>query len=220
MFVLVVGGGKVGYYLVKSLIQNGHEVTLVEKDMVKCNRIVEDFGSLVVCGDGCDPAILQESGVERADVLVAVTGDDEDNLIICQVAKINFNVPHTIARVNNPKNVVIFKKLGIDSTISSTDIIQTMLEQEVAYKGVTPLLAFRKGGVEIVELAVQPNSPALGKKVEEIQLPPNCLLLAIIREESFIVPDNTSVVQQDDVVLALTRPDQLRTLTRSFVAAN
>lgn len=217
MFVIIVGGGKVGYYLAKSLITNGHEVTLIEKDHDKCSQFVEDFGSITICGDGCDPGVLQGAGVERADVIVADTGDDEDNLIICQLAKQKFNVSRTIARVNNPKNDFVFKKLGIDSTVSSTDLVLSMIEQEVAYKGIAPLISFRKSGVEIVETTLMNDSPAIGKKIMELVLPNNCLILAMLRSDNLIIPDGNTFLEIGDLIIALTRSDQLNGLQKALV---
>lgn len=123
MFIVIIGGGKIGYYLVQSLVREGHEVTVIEKNRVKAQHISDDFDAVSIAGDGCDPRVLEEAGVGRADVLVAGTGDDEDNLVICQVAKLRFHVPYAIGRVNNPKNEIVFQKLGIDSTINSTGLV-------------------------------------------------------------------------------------------------
>lgn len=120
MFIIIVGGGKVGYYLVQSLAREGHEVAVVETNAVKTRHIADDFGIVTITGDGCDPRILEEAGAGRADVIIAGTGEDEDNMIICQVAKLRFHVPYTIGCVNNPKNEMVFQKLGIDSTVSPT----------------------------------------------------------------------------------------------------
>ncbi|MDQ3929672.1 MAG: TrkA family potassium uptake protein, partial [Chloroflexota bacterium] len=130
MYVIVVGGGKVGYYLTKTLVHEGYEVLLIEKNLKKVSTYHERFGSVVLEGDGAEMATLETAGAARADVVIAVTGDDEDNLVICQTAKKLFHVPRTIARVNNPKNEEIFKKLGIDVTVSSTNLILNIIEQE------------------------------------------------------------------------------------------
>lgn len=133
MYVIVVGGGKVGYFLTKTLLEKGHEVLLVEKEAKKCGFIREELGSetVVYQGDGCEVRYMQEIGMDRADCVVAVTGDDEDNLVICQMAKRKFNVSRTISRINNPKNEQIFRKLGIDHTVNSTNIIYELLSKEV-----------------------------------------------------------------------------------------
>src|SRR5881397_1906271 len=118
MFVLVVGGGKVGYYLAKELVESGHEVVLMEKDHARADQIADEIGSIVIAHDGCEGKYLAEAGANRADIVAAVTGDDEDNLVICQMAKHHFDVPRTIARVNNPKNEALFKHLGVDELLA------------------------------------------------------------------------------------------------------
>src|SRR4030042_708847 len=131
MYIIVVGGGRVGYYLLKALLNEGHEVLLLEKDARIGRNIGEELGSVCYRGDGCEAATLAEVGTSRADMLVAVTGDDEDNLVACQVAKHKYHVPRTIARIRNPKNEALFKKLGIDVTVSTTNIILEVIEREV-----------------------------------------------------------------------------------------
>jgi len=145
MYFIIVGGGKVGYYLSQALLSEGHEVLILEKDPAKCGAICEQLGSVVVRGDGCEARTLGDAGTERADILIAVTDEDEDNLVACQVAKHKFKVPRTIARINNPKNEALFKKLGIDVTISSTNIILEHIEEEVPTHPLVHLLT-RKGG--------------------------------------------------------------------------
>src|SRR6266571_5912239 len=143
MYAIVVGGGKVGYYLAKEMLDSDHEVLVIEKDAAKCERIAQELGDIVYKGDGCEAATMEATGFGRADMVIAVTGDDEDNLISCQVAKVKFNVPRTIARINNPKNEEIFKHLGIDATVSATDVILSILEQEIPSEAIVPLLRMR-----------------------------------------------------------------------------
>ena len=132
MYVIVIGGGKVGYYLTKHLIERGYEVTLIEKDSRRAEALTSQLGEVVMVGDGDEMAFLATTGMERADVVVAVTGDDEDNLVACQLAKRKFNVPRTVARVNNPSNVQIFKTLGVDVAVSATEVLLDLLERELA----------------------------------------------------------------------------------------
>jgi trk system potassium uptake protein TrkA len=132
MYVIVIGGGKVGYYLSKHLIERGYEVTLIEKDPRRAEVLTSQLGEVVMVGDGDEMAFLATTGMERADVVVAVTGDDEDNLIACQMAKRKFDVPRTVARVNNPSNVRIFKTLGVDVALSATEVLLDLLERELA----------------------------------------------------------------------------------------
>ena len=134
MYVIVIGGGKVGYYLSKHLLDRGYEVTLIEKDPRRAEVLNSVLGEIVMVGDGDEMAFLATTGMERADVVVAVTGDDEDNLVACQLAKRKFNVPKTVARVNNPANVRIFKTLGVDVALSATEVLLDLIESELASK--------------------------------------------------------------------------------------
>jgi len=203
MYVVVVGGGRVGYYLTKALLEQGHEVALVEKTASVCEAINEELGSVCIRGDGSEVAVLSDIGAERADMLVAVTGDDEDNLVACQLAKHRFEVPRTIARVLNPTNEVLFKKLGIDVTVNSTNIIMENIEIEVPTHLLTHLLTFRDRGLEIVEVRVPPDSPVAGKLVKEMSLPAGTMLTLIIRKGARpFVPSNETVLQPDDQVIA------------------
>lgn len=217
MFIIVVGGGKIGYYLVQSLVHAGHEVAVIEKNTQKAERIADDFGTVVITGDGCDASILEQAGSGRADVIVADTGDDEDNLIICQVAKLRFNVPQAVARVNNPRNEMIFRRLGIDATVSSTDLTLSVIEQEVAHKGIMPIIAFRKNGMEIVETVLSAKSPAIGKALRDISFPHLCKILAILRGDDLLVPDGSTMLQAQDLVFSLVKPICLNELEKILV---
>ena len=135
MYIIVVGGGRVGYYLTKALLEEGHEVLLVEKDAAICESITDELGSVACHGDGCEAATLAEVGTDRSDMLIAVTGDDEDNLVACQVGKHRFNVPRTIARIGNPQNSILFKKLGVDVTVSGTN------SRGGAYSSIDPFIS-------------------------------------------------------------------------------
>lgn len=208
MYIIIVGGGKVGYHLAKALLGEGHEVLVIEKNVTICGEIVEEMGSICVRGDGCEAATLTEIGAGRADMLIAVTGDDEDNLVASQVAKHKFNVPRTIARINNPKNEAIFKKLGIDVTVSSTNIILESIEEEVPTHPLTHLLTIRDKGREIVEVKILPDSTTVGKLVKELSLPPGTVLTLLIRKEQKPqVPRPNTVLQAGDQIIAITSPE-------------
>src|SRR5881409_1449210 len=165
MYIIVVGGGKVGYYLTKTLVNEGYEVLLIDKNPKKAAIYAERFGSVVLEGDGAESTTLEAAGISRADVVIAVTGDDEDNLVICQTAKKRFDVPRTIARVNNPKNEEIFKKLGIDVTVSATNLILNVIEQEIPERGLVHLMTIKHAQVSIVEATVEPRSEVAGKSL-------------------------------------------------------
>ena len=218
MYIIVVGGGRVGYYLTKALLDEGHEVLVVEKSAIVCETFTDLLGSICFRGDGCEAATLDEVGTGRADMLIAVTGDDEDNLVACQVAKHKFNVPRTIARIRNPKNETLFKKLGIDVTVSSTNIILEHIEEEVPTHLLTHLLTIRDKGLEIVEVKIPPDSTTIGKPVKELSLPPGSILSLIIRKaRKPIVPTANTTLQAEDQVIAVTTPESeeaLRTALR------
>ena len=171
MFVLVIGGGKVGYYLTKELIGSGHEVVLMEKDKDRATQIADEVGSVVIAHDGCEGKYLAEAGANRADIVAAVTGDDEDNLVICQMAKHHFDVPRTIARVNNPKNESLFKHLGVDELISPTRMILGSIEQDIPVHELLHLAALGEGELELIEAHLQAGSPAIGRATKDLTMP-------------------------------------------------
>lgn len=219
MFIVVVGGGKVGYYLIKDLLDAGQEASIIEKDKTKADNLTEILGGIVIYGDGCDPLILEKSGVERADMIVAVTGDDEDNLVICQIAKNKFNVPFVMAKVNNPKNETTFKLLGIDETISSTNIILSLIEQEVAYKGIlTSLPICRRAGVKIIEAMVKTDSLLKNKSIKDLNLPPNTLITGVVRNDEWIVPDGNFTVKIDDMLIFTIKEENFENLKKVLLA--
>ena len=217
MYVIVVGGGKIGYYLTRTLIDGGHEVFLIEKDRKRAQLLAPDFGELVMRGDGCEVSTLQEAGIARAGAVVAVTGHDEDNLITCQLAKRKFQVPRTIARINNPKNEGIFRRLGIDATVSSTQVIYSLIEQEVESGVVVLLAALERGKIEIVAVELTDGSPAAHRTVKDVHLPGECVLAAILRDEHILLPSGTTELLPGDTVVGLTHLDDEPALRAALV---
>jgi trk system potassium uptake protein TrkA len=216
MYIVVVGGGKVGYYLSKALLSEGHEVLILEKDPDKCGVICDDLGSVVVRGDGCEARTLEDVGTERADLLIAVTDEDEDNLVSCQVAKHKFHVPRTLARINNPKNEELFKRLGVDVTVSSTNLILEHIEEELPINPLVHLLTLGQGNLEIVEISVPADSEAVGKKIKEVNLPPNSMLILMIGKGIVQVPTDEAVVEAGNQVIAMTQPASEEALRAAF----
>jgi len=213
MYIIIIGGGKVGYHLARALLDEGHEILVLEKNADKVDLICSELGSVCVRGDGCETTTLDEAGTSRADMLIAVTGDDEDNLVACQVAKHKFNVPRTIARISNPRNEVIFKKLGIDATVSSTNVILEYIEQEVPTHPLTHLLTIRDKGLEIVEVKIPPESATVGKAIKELPLPPESVLSLLIRkQEKPSIPTGDTVLQAEDHIIAVTTPESEQAL--------
>jgi trk system potassium uptake protein TrkA len=208
MYIIIVGGGRVGYYLARALLEERHEVLIIEQRASFCDIINEEMGSICVHGDGCEAATLAEVGTRRADMLVAVTGDDEDNLVACQVAKYKFNVPRTVARVRNPQNEHIFKKLGVDVPVSATNIILEAIEKEVPTHPLTHLLTLSDKGLEIVEVRIPPKATTIGKAIREIDLPKGSqLALVVPRDRRPKVPTPSTVFREGDQVIALTTPE-------------
>ena len=204
MYIIIVGGGKIGYYLAKQLLEDQHEVLIIEQDAEKCAQIADDLGEVVMLGDGCEAATLERAGMARSDMVIALTGDDEDNLVVCQVAKHKFDVPHTVARINNPKNETIFKKLGTDATISSTSVILAHIEQELPSHPLIPLMTL-KGGLEIVEIKIPPEAQAVGRPIKGILLPQQSLIALIVGPDGQPrLPTNDTIIQAGDEVVAVT----------------
>ena len=218
MYIIVVGVGRLGYYLIKALLDEGHEVLGIEKNTAVCETVSDELGSVCIRGDGCEAVILNEAGTGRADMLIAVTGDDEDNLVACQVAKHKFDVPRTIARIRNPKNETIFKKLGVDVTVSTTNIILEHIEEEVPTHPLIHLLPIRDTGMEIVEVKIPPESTTIGKSIKELQLPKGSRLALICHEKGkHHVPTSSTTLKAGDRIIAITpleSEEALRTALR------
>jgi len=210
VYVIVVGGGKVGYYLTKALLGAGQEVTLIEKLHRRFDLLQEEFGDAAFFGDGCEVRTLEQAGAARADLVAAVTGDDEDNLVICQMAKRKFNVKRVIARINNPKNEVTFQMLGIDETVSSTKLIYSLIEQEVEVADVIPLMALRKGHLELVEVALTAGSPVVNRKVRDLKLPQSCTLAILVRGDNSEVIHGETALRAGDIIVAITPSAQVQ----------
>lgn len=218
MYIVIGGGGQVGYYLAKGLLQQGHEVLLLEKDGRRVERLAEELGASIARGDACEVRVLADVGTERADIVVAVTGDDEDNLVICQVAKARFKVPRTIARVNNPRNGELFRKLGIDVTISPTLSILHMIEAEIPHHTVVPLVTLTQAGLNLVEVTVPPDSPAAGQQLRALRLPISVNVALIVRGGRNITPSGDTTIEPEDHVFALVSEDGEQALRQTILS--
>jgi trk system potassium uptake protein TrkA len=217
MYVLVVGGGKVGTSLARTLTTKGYDSALVEKDEAMAKRIAEELDHvLIISGDGCDPGKLEDAGINRAHVVAAVTGDDEDNLIVCQLARDTFGVPRVIARVNNPRNESTFQKLGID-TVSSTTIISKLIEEEATIGDIFTLLALKRGKLSIVEVIIGPKSPVANKSIKDMKLPSESILATIIRGSQIIFPKGEITLFPGDSVIALSTVEQEKALREALL---
>ncbi len=218
MYIIIGGGGDVGYYLARNLLNLGHEVLLLEKQSNRQQTLADELGPSVAKGDACEARTMEEAGARRADVVIAVTGEDEDNLVICQMAKQRFNVKRTIARVNNPKHEELFKKLGINITVSPTRSILALIESELSRPPFLMLMTLKKAGLEIVELTIDPKSKVAGKRLSDVHLPRSSNLALIIRGNEHIFPDASTTLMADDDVYALVNQDGEAELQRTFGA--
>ena len=208
MFIVVAGAGKVGFHLARALIAD-HELLIVEVDPARAAFVAEEFGDEVVMqGDACDAATMERAGMERADLVVAVTGDDEDNLTFCQIAKAKFSVPRAVARINNPQNEVLFKKLGIDATVSATSLIMAHIEQELPWRGLIPLLMLRSHGLEIVEVRVPADASVVGQNLKQLLLPQGSLIILVIDPGGTPhIPTADTIIRPEDILIAVTDID-------------
>jgi len=207
-YVIVVGGGLVGFYLARNLLKNGHEVTIIERNPDTFELASRQIDCPVVLGDGSTIAVLEQAGASRANVLCAVTDHDQDNLIACQVAKYHFGIPKAIARVKNPKNEAVMSRLGVDTTVSSTAIITNVIESELPATRARTLASLGSCGVGLMEYHLTQASPVVGKEARQIKLPPNCSMVSILREGKAVACFDGVVLKSTDTVVALVPTNQ------------
>jgi len=215
VYIIVVGAGKVGWNLARELLGKGHEVTLIESDRRRYLTVEQELEHNVSYGDASELWVLERAGIQRADMVIAVTGDDEDNMLICQVAKEKYLVDQIIARVNNPRNRHHFDLLGIRPWVSATDLILRLLEHEVPEYGLVHLLDLQQEQLEIIEMLLGKNSSVTGRRVGDLQMPEGSLLISVLREGKGFVPSADTVLQEGDEILAVLDPgkeDELKTL--------
>jgi trk system potassium uptake protein TrkA len=217
MYIVVVGGGKVGYYLAKELLDAGHELVILEKNGARARQIADELGSIVLNRDGCEGKHLAEAGANRASIVAAVTGDDEDNLVVCQMAKHHFDVPRTIARVNNPKNEQLFRHLGVDEIISPTRMVLSAIEQDIPVHELLHIAQLKGGEFDLVEAQITDSSPLAGRKPSDVDLPEGCSLFLLLRGNSVQQVRPDTVFQAGDKVLAVSRPDVEPALRRELI---
>ncbi len=220
MYIIVVGGGRVGYYLTKELLEAGHEIVILEKNERRAHQIADELGSIVLNKDGCEGKHLAEAGANRASIIAAVTGDDEDNLVACQMAKHHFDVPRTIARVNNPKNEELFRHLGVDEVISPTRMALAAIEQDIPVHELLHLVQFKGGDLELLEAQISADSPAAGRRPADIPLPEGCSLFVLIRGDAAQPIRPETVFQVGDKVLAISRTECELELRRQLIGSN
>src|SRR5437667_824286 len=207
-YILISGGGKVGVNLARELYESGHEVALIERDPARAVALAAKLDCQIYVGDSSTHDVLEGADAARARVFVAATGSDQDNLIACEVAKKVFGVPKTIARASNPKNEEVMARLGVDSTVSSTSIIQQVIERELPTVRIKTLLSLQAGAFQILEYPLDGTSPATGRTVREIDLPQESNLIAILRANAMVIPRGETKLEEGDVIVALVNTEE------------
>lgn len=217
MYIIIAGAGKVGHFLAKKLLEDNHTVVVIEKNKEICRELSEELNAIIVNGDACEPAFLEEAKIDRANVLAAVTGEDEDNLVICQLAKEKFGIQRTVAKVNDPKNEKAFYELGVDVPIDATRIIAKIIEEESSFTDFVNLMSFKRGKLAIVRVDLAEDSPAVKKRLSEIVLPADSVMVSIIRKDEVIVPKGNTILEPGDDIIALTLIENEQQLLRCLI---
>lgn len=216
MYMILIGGGNVGLHLAQKLLESEHEVLVMERDPRHAERVASLIGEEnVMVGDGCELLTQKDAGFGRADVVVAVTGEDEDNMVVCQMAKTVWNVERVLARVNDPNHEDFFLKIGIDETVSATSIIFSLIEQQISPDVMLPIGALGRGNIEVVEVEIGTRSTLVGKRIRDLQLPPQTNIVWILRDQQGLLVTGDTVLIAHDFVVALVprqHADELRQL--------
>lgn len=218
MRIVIIGGGKVAYYLIKTLQRNKHDITLIELRKDVCEKIATDFEVDVYNGDGTNINTLEDANCQDADFLIAVTGKDENNLIACEIGKKRFNVKQTVAKVNNPKNIEMFVKLGVDKPVSSTQILADLIEQEVDFRGMSIALKIEDTTKAIIEFLLSDKSNAIGKALKEYKFPGDSKIAMIRRANgNTIMPHGSTVMESGDKIMMVTDESFFESIWKSMV---
>jgi trk system potassium uptake protein len=217
VFVVIIGAGKVGLATARSLTSLGHEVILIEQRRTRFNLLRHELEERLLFGDGTEVVVLEKAGIARADMVVAVTGDDEDNVIISQIARIGYSVPKVVARVNNPRNQATFDVLGIEATACAVTLLMSKILHELPAHKFVPLMSMRSENVELVELEVSEESPFARRRIDDIAPPEGVLLTAILRDGKALLAHGSEVIMPNDYVLCLLEPGKEKELIRIFL---
>jgi len=205
--ILIVGGEKLVYFISRLFFSKGHTVTVINRDQRECTRLARRLKSTIVYGDGSDLTILEEAGARSADAVLAATPNDEDNLVICQLASFHFGVPRTLALVNDPDNEEVFQKLQITSALSITKVVASLIEQRTEFDDIINLFPIGEGKLNITEVSLQETSPVVGRTLLEVSLPENSLIASILRNGEPIVPRGPTELLAGDRLILITLPE-------------
>ncbi|MCF8008397.1 MAG: TrkA family potassium uptake protein [Halanaerobiales bacterium] len=208
MRIIIIGDGKVTYHLIKKFIAKGYEVSIINPEQEYCDYIASKTNALVIKGDGTNPYSLKQAGAMKADIILALTDNDPNNLFICQVAKNHFQIPKTFSVINNPDNEQIFKKLGVETVFNTTKLISILIEQRVEVSNVSNLISIEEGRLNISQIILQSNSPVLGKSLKEIDLPHDIVFGCIIRDDQVLIPKGDTKLLEGDKALIITLPEK------------
>lgn len=207
MNILIVGGGKMVYFLCRTFLSKGYNVNVINHNQEECNWLARRLKATIIYGDGSNPQILEEAGANTTDAVLAVTPNDQDNLVICQMADLRFRVPRTLALVNDPDNEEVFRQLGITNAFSTTRILSSLIEQRTNFEEITNLIPIGGGKVNVTEVVLKETSPVVGKSLYDIALPGNSLVACILREGNPIIPRGTTVLQDGDHPIVISLPE-------------
>lgn len=217
MKVIVVGGGRVVYFVCRSFLSKGHAVSIVNRDADECQQLARRLNATVIHGDGSFPRILDDAGIDDADAVLAITPRDEDNLIICQIAEKRFGVPRTVAVVSDPDNEEVFPQLGVKNVVSITRILSALIEEQTGVEEITSLLALGEGRVNITELELTDDCPVLAQPLVDVPLPKDALIGCVLRGKDVLVPHGETRLAPGDRVVLITVPEThgkaIKTLT-------
>ncbi len=216
MKIVITGGGKLGYYLSQNLLDRGYDISLIEKDKMRCEKIANELGIEVICGDGTDIRPLTDAQIGKADCFIAVTGRDQDNLVASQLVKRRFRVDKIIARANNPRNLEAIRALGVDNVLSSTEIITNMIEQEIDSTELQLLASLNKGEASICSITLPMNARLDGSAIKTISLPHSSLIVSILRDEQLIIPQGDTVIYSGDEIVAICNSQDRKQIKQIF----
>ncbi|MBD3245735.1 MAG: TrkA family potassium uptake protein [Candidatus Omnitrophica bacterium] len=218
MYIVIAGAGRLGLVLAKKLKEDRHQVCLIDKHEGLCNRLARELKDiLIIWGDATYPEILKEAKIHKARVCVSATSSDEDNIIIANLAKELFGTKRTVARVNDPKHLSLYKYMDVDNPVDSTSIIARVVEEEASFTDVMTLLSIKKGRLSIVRVDIPPDSPVVNKTLTEVQLPPNSVLVSILRGPDIIIPSGSTKIYPDDEIIAATLIDAEKDLIKALI---